>query len=177
MSPERLARDHELCAIEALFRFQRNGVRLCRHSFAARRQRFELRDKDRRITRNRDLFESALRARDDPRGGGWGAESICQERAQGMIGFAALSGASHARCEHGRSVGKLSRPVNRVAATLRRETAGDDDAFVCPAPGALNREAQFQLTCIAYLIVCGGLFASVTLIAKKSTPVKSEAPL
>jgi len=26
MSPERLARDHELCAIEALFRFQRNGV-------------------------------------------------------------------------------------------------------------------------------------------------------
>jgi hypothetical protein len=26
MSPERLARDRELCAIEALFRFQRNGV-------------------------------------------------------------------------------------------------------------------------------------------------------
>jgi hypothetical protein len=24
-SPEQLARDHELCAIEALFRFQRNG--------------------------------------------------------------------------------------------------------------------------------------------------------
>jgi hypothetical protein len=105
------------------FAFSAMAVPRCGDGHSARLDRFEPGDKGRGIAGNRNLFQPTLRAGDNARARGRRAQSIRQQRAQSLIGFAVLRGAAHARREHARPVGKLSHAIDRVTPALRRQTA------------------------------------------------------